>query len=334
MRNDKLIPGVILVMIGAIFLLHNFHVIHFYWGNVWHLWPIIIVIAGVNLVFAHNRSAWATILKISVVVAGFALLVFGNFGDRYGWWWPHHYYYNSHRSNDDNDDNDDNNDMDDSDSSGNGKMVKVAGSSIFNEPYLASVKVARLNLNGGATTYILNDTTNQLFNAHTKEAFGRYELNHRQEDSVYVLDFNMKDKKHGFNWDSDNSNEVHMKLNPNPEWEVVVNAGATELNFDLSKFKVKSLELNGGAGSFELKLGQPLAVTNVVVSTGAADVNFSIPQNAACRITTSSAFSSDDFDGFTKTGDNNYETPGFSSAKNKIYIEMKGAFSGFEVKRY
>jgi len=335
MKNDKLIPGLILVMIGAIFLLHNFHVIHFNWGNLWHLWPIIIVIAGVNLVFAHNRSPWATILKISVVVAGFALLVFGNFSNNYGWWWPHRYYHYNSNDNDNNDDSDDNSDMDDSDSSSvKDGMVKVAGSSVFNEPYLASVKIARLNINGGATSYYLSDTTNQLFNARTRERFGRYELNHRQEDSVYVVDFNMKDKKHGFNWDNNNSNRVDMKLNSNPEWEVVVNAGATELNFDLSKFKVKSLELNGGAGSFDLKLGQPLAVTNVTVSTGAADVNLRIPQNAACRITTSSAFSSDNFEGFTKTSDNNYETPGFSAAKNRIYIEMKGAFSGFEVKKY
>src|SRR5258708_36829809 len=101
MRNDKLIPGMILVMIGAIFLLNNFGYIHFHWFNLFHLWPIFLVIAGVNLVFANNRSAWATILKISVVVAGFALLIFGNFGHRYGWCWPRYSY---HYNNDNNDD--------------------------------------------------------------------------------------------------------------------------------------------------------------------------------------------------------------------------------------
>jgi hypothetical protein len=77
-----------------------------------------------------------------------------------------------------------------------------------------------------------------------------------------------------------------------------------------------------------------LATTNVNVSTGMAGVHVDIPQNAACEITTSSAFSSGDFDGFNKLNDGRYETPGFSAAKNKIYIHLSGGFSGFEVKRY
>ena len=165
MRNDKLIPGMILVMIGAIFLLHNFGYIHFHWYNLFHLWPIFLVIGGVNLVFANNKSAWATILKISVVIAGFALIIFGNFNDRYNrWWWPHYTYHN-----DNNDNSDDNDDSDDNDS---GRLVKTHGSSTFNAPYDKAIKVAQLNIAGGATSYQLNDTTNQLFNAVTQETMG------------------------------------------------------------------------------------------------------------------------------------------------------------------
>jgi hypothetical protein len=329
MRNDKLIPGMILVMIGAIFLLHNFGYIHFHWYNLFHLWPIFLVIGGVNLVFANNKSAWATILKISVVIAGFALIIFGNFNDRYNrWWWPHYTYHN-----DRNDNSDDNDDSDDNDS---GRLVKTHGSSTFNAPYDKAIKVAQLNIAGGATSYQLSDTTNQLFNAVTQETMGNYDLNHHMEDSVYVVDFKMKDSKHGFNFDSDDNhgNKVDMRLNANPVWNVKLDAGATDVNFDLSKFKVKTIKLNGGAGSFAIKLGQPLPTTDINISTGAASVKFTIPQNAACRITKSSAFSSDDFEGFTKKNDGDYETPGFDAAKNKFYIHFSGAMSGFEVRRY
>jgi hypothetical protein len=335
MRNDKLIPGMILVMIGAIFLLHNFGYIHFHWYNLFHLWPIFLVIGGVNLVFANNRSAWATILKISVVIAGFALLVFGNFSNRYSsWWWPRYTY---HHNSDDNNDMDDNDDSDDDDSSGDHHgLVKVLGTNTFNDPYNANVKVAQLNISGGATSYSLDDTTNQMFNAVAKETFGTYEFNHHQDDSVYVIDFKMKDHNsfefHGDN--NNNENRVDIKLNPNPIWNMQLDAGATDVNFDLSKFKVKSIKLNGGAGSFAIKLGQPLSTTNINISTGAASVKFTIPQNAACRITKSSALSSDDFEGFTKKDNGDYETPNFDAAKNKFYISFSGAMSGFEVKRY
>ena len=85
MKNDRLIPGLILVLIGAAFLLDNFGYIDFHWSNIWHLWPIFLIIGGVNLVFAHNKSPLATTLKIGVVILGFGLLLFGNFGNRFDW---------------------------------------------------------------------------------------------------------------------------------------------------------------------------------------------------------------------------------------------------------
>jgi hypothetical protein len=310
-------------MIGAVILLNNYGVIAFHWSNFFYLWPIFIVIGGINLIFAHNRSAWATVLKLGAIIAGFGLVVFGNFGGRAGFWPVYNYSYNDNGKDGDDDD--------------NGKsIVKVEGNSVFNEPYVASAKVARLNISGGGTIYNLSDTTNQLFNANTKEFTGKYEFKHSVEDSVYVLDFDMKNNhgRNGWHGGNEKTNSATFKLNPNPEWEINVETGATKLNFDLDKFKIRSLKLSGGAASFDVKLGQPLAVTNVIVETGVSEVNISVPQNAACHITTDSGLSSNSFPGFTKKENNTYETPGFDNAKNKLFIKMTGGVSSFKVNRY
>jgi hypothetical protein len=327
MKSDKLIPGLILVMIGGAFLLNNFGYIHFHWINILHLWPIFLIIAGVNLVFAHNRTPLAVALKVLVVIIGFALLLFGNF-NRFGF--PS-YTYSYHS---DDDDSDTSSDDDDSDSSGT-KIVKVDGNSNFNAPFAADAHIAKLTISGGGTSYNLSDTTGQLFAADTKEYFGKYEFSHRKDDSVYVLDFKMKDHKGHFNWgDHNKSNTVDFKLNTNPIWDIDVETGATSLDFDLSKFKVRSLTLSGGAASFDVKLGQPLHDTHVDISTGVSSVNIKVPGNAACDIVTDSGLSSTNFDGFTKQGDGHYETPGFAAAKNKIYINISGGISDFNVDRY
>lgn len=125
-----------------------------------------------------------------------------------------------------------------------------------------------------------------------------------------------------------------MRLNPNPEWEISVETGASSVDFDLSKFKVKELKLNGGAASFKVRFGMPVVMTDVDISTGVSGVDISIPQNAACSIETDSGLSDNKFDGFSKTSDNNYETPGFSSAKNKMHIHISGGLSDFKVRRY
>ncbi|HMG09625.1 MAG TPA: DUF5668 domain-containing protein [Mucilaginibacter sp.] len=330
MRNDKLVPGAILVCIGAIFLLNNFGYIDFHWMNVIHLWPIFLIMGGVNLVFANNKSAWATILKLGVVVLGFGLLLFGHF-ERYSFWpGAYNFHYNDDRDNNDNDDDEDS----DSTSTDHG-VVKIQGSSVFNKDYTADAKLARLNISGGGTTYTLNDTTSQLFKAETKEFYGKYEFNSTKEDSVYVLNLKMKNNK-GWHFDSEDnkSNLADIKLNSNPVWDINVETGATKLDFDLSKFKIKNLTLKGGAASFDVKLGNPLVSTNVEVSTGVSEVNISVPKEAACSIRTNSGLSSNEFEGFDKKDNSLYETPGFDAAKNKIYIHMSGGVSDFKVNRY
>ena len=83
MRHDKIVPGAILITLGVIFLLRSFGIIHIHWINILHLWPIFLLIGGINLIFAHNRTVWASVLKIGVVILGLCILLFGNFNDRY-----------------------------------------------------------------------------------------------------------------------------------------------------------------------------------------------------------------------------------------------------------
>ncbi|MFI5158270.1 MAG: LiaI-LiaF-like domain-containing protein [Sphingobacteriales bacterium] len=338
MKNDKFIPGLVLVLIGLAFLLDNFGYISFHWGNIFHLWPIFLIIAGVNLVFAHNNTPLAYIAKIGVIILGFGLLLFGNFGDRYSWPWYsyswHDYNHNHNHNNNDSDDDDDDGD----DTTGIKGIVKVDGVSNFNLPYTADAKTAELHISGGGTKYILNDTTNELFKADTKEHFGMYEFSHSNVGSNYILHFDMKGHHGGhFNWDTDDngkSNAVTFMLNPSPVWSMYVETGATALDFDLTKYKIQKLKLSGGAASFKVKLGEPLASTDVEVSTGMASVEINIPQNAACEVETDSGLSSNNFNGFNKTNDGHYETPGFASAKNKIHINISGGISDFKVNRY
>jgi len=338
MKNDKFIPGLILVLIGLTFLLANFGYINFHWENIFHLWPIFLIIAGVNLVFAHNTTPIAYAAKIGVIILGFGLLLFGNFGDRFNWpWYSYSWHSGNHNHGHDNNDSDDDDDDDDDDTTGVKGIVKVDGVSNFNLPYTADAKTAELHISGGGTKYILNDTTSELFKADTKEHFGMYEFTHSNTGSNYVLHFEMKDHRGGhFGWDTDNgkSNAVTFMLNPNPIWTMNVETGATALDFDLTKYKIQKFTLNGGVASFKLKLGQPLENTNVEVSTGMASVEIAIPQNAACEIETDSGLSSNNFEGFTKTDDGHYQTPGFAAAKNKLHINISGGMSSFKVNRY
>lgn len=327
MRNDKIVPGVVLIIIGALILLHNYDLLDFHWLNFVYLIPIMIVVWGVNLIFGANKSSPVAVgIKIGIIAIGFALVLFGDFAKRHSFW------NNDYTFNIDGDDDDDNDHP--------GSVTRVEGNSEYNTPYGDSVKIARLHISGGGAVYTLEDTTEQLFNASTREFKGKYIYSHSQQDSIADLSFKM-DGRNGikFNFKDDHgrkarNNEAIFKLNTKPEWEMNIKAGAVKLDFDLSKFKIRSLDLAGGAAEFNVKLGQPLANTNVSIETGMSDVNVSVPTGAACRIKSSTGLSSTNFEGFTKVSDNTYETPGFAKATNKLYIKISGGMADFKVERY
>lgn len=329
MRNDRLIPGTILVIIGIVFLLDNFGVIDFSWWCFVDLWPILLIIGGVNLVFANNRSLWATGLKIAVLIGGMAILIICGLTQRHKGWPAWTYHLNR----DFNDDNDRDTAGDD-DTSGRSSVIKVDGNSIYREAYKPGLQSAKLNISGGATTYTIKGVTNDLFEATTKEFNNRYSLNTHTDSTTAVIDFSMNTRKHGvFNFGKQES-KADIKLNSNPEWDIDVETGASKTDFDLSYFKVKKLTIQGGAASYDVKLGQPLALTTINISTGAASVTLRIPKNAACHITTDTGLSSKKFDGFDTKDDDTYETPGFDKATNKMKINMEGGISDFKVIRY
>jgi hypothetical protein len=323
MKNERIMPGIILVAIGAIFLLDNYNVIDFHWSNIWHLWPVFLIMGGVNLLLANNKAPWATGVRVLVVVGGFCVLIFAHTNDH--WFFPKH--YNFHYKDDDDDDDDD-----DSDTTRNG-IVKVEGSSTYSEPFSATVPYAKVDISGGGTVYKLSDTTANMFEANTKEYYNRYIYNKNMEGDVPVFSLHMKNNKGHFDWDSDKGNQANIKLNTRPEWDINVNAGATELDFDLTPYKIRNVTINGGAASFHIKMGQPLASTNVEVKTGVSEVEIKVPSNAACRITSDSGLSSSNFDGFNKVNDG-WETAGYNSAPKKINIHMKGGLSDFKVIKY
>jgi len=322
MRHDRIVPGTILITLGIVFLLNTIGWVHIHWFNIVYLWPLFLLIGGINLIFANNRAPWASALKIGVVILGFGILLFGDLGDRYNFW-PRIFY--SHHNNNDDDD--------DSDTTGGRHVVKVEGNSTFQEQYHADAHVAKLSISGGATNYILSDTTNQLFQGFTKEFNGRYVFSSKKEDSVYVLNFEMKNGNQHFDFGRHKDNTATFKLNSAPIWDLDIDAGAANINFDLTKFKIRNIDLNGGAASVSFKLGQPLSDTKIDVNAGAANVKIAIPKDAACRVESETALTSTHFEGMTKVNDG-YETPGYSSAKNKINVSFQGGMADFSVTRY
>lgn len=314
MKSEKVVWGLTLVFVGTILLLDNFGVIDFYWRSVWHFWPMILILIGLNMVFAYSKNTTAgktAIIVITCLVLGFIGYVgISRPQDSVGFWsWTY---------------------TDDDDQADAGSV----GTSRFSEAYDARMQRVELHIEGGATRYSLRETGTDLFEAEVQRSFGQYRLEKITRDSVEVLNFKMNGKNKNLDLDELDANEVDMRLNVNPIWDISVELGAGEANFDLSAFKVERLSLQGGAAAFDVKLGMPLRQTEVQVKAGMAEVKLAVPQDAGCQIVVKGGLTGKDFDGFTKQADGSYLTPNYTTAAKKITIYMKGGMSDFEVNRY
>ena len=307
MRTEKIIWGLVLVFIGSILLLQNLDIVQFNWQVIFRFWPAVLILIGANFLFSRDDSATGGYISsvLTLLVLGFITYQgITTKSDRLYW--------------------------SDNDELGTSHEFE---SSVFTEPYSDSISKAVLNISGGATQYIIEDTTTHLFQADVRKNFGNYSLLSTNSDSRSELNFKMKGKT-SWKLNDKHGNKAVLKLNSKPIWDINVEMGAGTTRFDLTPYKINTLHIEGGAASFKIKLGLPNQTTNVSVETGASKIEIAIPKAAACKINVESGLSSNDFQGFVKRADGSFTTENYTDASKAIVINMQGGLSKFEVDRY
>lgn len=315
MNKEKLSWGLILLFVGGILLLDNLNVINFYWRSVFSMWPIMLIVIGVNLLVPKRGIGPA--VSIVVTVAALAFLAYwGTSSPRSNWWAFNNKSRNTERR-----------------SSDDRKHVESSKGN-FTYDYDSTATTAYLYIKGGAVEYKIEGITDKLFSAEASSNMGSHELESTTNGGRIDLTFRMKSKEKG-NWNVNmDENWAKISLNPNPAWNINLDMGAGTADFDLTNYKIASLNFKGGAASFEAKLGLPLEETVINAESGVASIKLEIPRNAACRIIVKSGLSSKDFSGFDKQGDGSYITEGYHAADHRFTINLQGGLSSFAVKRY
>lgn len=317
MKTDRIMWGIILLFIGGVLLLENFNIIDFYWSSIWRFWPVFLIIAGLNILFNKNKSQMGGAISLGVLIIALGVLFYRGIQPRHN---ENKWLDKSFEPNIDMD-------FDDDQGHDRGKESR------FSAP-LPDVVAKRtvLNISGGGTSFELKGETDSLFTASTHRSRTGYSLVNETVDSVNTLTFKMKGKS---SWSvNEGGNDVDFLMNKNPEWEIHMNMGAGEVKFDLSEYKVRSFNFDGGAAALDIRIGDLLPIADVTVKTGVADVKLNVPEGVGCRITTKTGLSAKDFNGFTKLKEGLYESPNYASSTKKVFIKLDGGLSNFEVHRY
>lgn len=317
MKKGNIFWGIVLLTIGVIFALRNFNIFFFSWHGIFRLWPLIFVFWGIAIL--PVKSVIKLVLTVITIIL--AVVILARYpGHRYHWfeWWPDRYTYKYDYDNEREE---------------NEETYKeyTLEEQYIDEEYDPGTKSARLNIDAVAGRFYIRDTCSNLFEFKSEGDIGPYNVLTRQGNEFTTIDI---EHKYRFRRKGNITNKVWLSLNNDPLWKFTIDVGAADLEMDLSKFMVEKIDIDGGAAEINIKLGNRYSKSRVVIDAGASAIKISVPYESAVELQTSTILSSRKIEGFNKVKSGLYQTPNFSDAASRIFIEIDAAVSGLKVERY
>ncbi len=312
MSYRKIFWGVILVLIGILFILKNVGLIYFDWVTIWRLWPLILILWGVSLI--PVKDYLKLIFSVAAIAISFILV---NTYDKTGYYsfdWDGR--GNHHERSSDNDN----------------WSEGTAEQELF-QLYDSSIKHVVLNLDAAAGDFRLNDTapSNKLLTFWKKGTIGNYSMTSNDDSTSTEINLNIQDSHVKFN---NKGMRVKLGLNPNPVWDLNFDIGAASIDFDLSSYKVEKLSIDGGASSIDVRLGDLNDLTEVEINAGASSIDIQIPETTGAELRTETVLSSRNFQGFKKIKSGLFRTDNYETATKKINMSIDAGVSSVDIRRY
>ncbi len=352
-NGNGLFWGLFLLTLGVLFLARRAGMLDVSWHSLVNLWPVLLILAGINLILQRrgHPAAFVTTVMLAVAVPTVLFGFFTRDRDRNGYG----LHWNQEGSNDDDtdDDTDDSdNDTDESDDDSDdedneeayrseresrGQATDKVQVNTFSESMDGDTREAVLKLSGGAGRFIISDPTTELIKADTKQSVGSYSMSVDRDATTHIPTIELKPTEEhqevNLN-DGKFENRVDVHLNTQPVWTMDVALGAGQGDLDLSAYAVKNLKLAAGAAELDLKLGAKADQSDVKLDVGAASVTVRIPKEVGCRIKKDGALNVEQFDDFRDVGGGEFVSPGYDAARKKLMIRFDGGISHFKVVRY
>ncbi len=296
MTPGRLIPGAILVILGGLFLAANFGYLD--WGvvaSIWQLWPLILVLVGIQLFFGNRQQWLAAVLVVLVLAGGAALIVLGE--ARVPWAYG-----------------------------GSLETTAIEGPStagITEATAYVDVGAARIDVGSQAAGV----TSRGSFESRRRDP----EVRHDVTGGTYSLDVRQKSGTMIFP-NSLRGDRLDLRLAEGIPWKIELDSGAADANLDLTGITLRELLIDAGASSVNLTVGRDVEDgARVVIAGGAGSYTIRLPRGLDIDLTTDAGVSSVSVDeGFERSGD----TYRYRGGGNSLQVELSAGVSSISVSLY
>ena len=286
--------GVIIILIGIVWLLSNldifsFSVIDVFFRSLGKLWPLLLIGLGINILLKENivlrLLVWLIILA-TVMLYGIVTLDTHYSTDKYAA--PNYNYSETH----------------------NYSLSKEKGT-----------EEGTLNLNFGAGEFRLASTDANLLEVSSNIPDLKYDHRFQNGNKKAVIDFD----KTKYTWQGNHDKLFcYMNLDQDIVWEMDLDLGAATGNLDLKDLAVRKIALDVGAADLDLFLGNKIkGQTELDINAGASNLEVYLPKEAGLKIKLDSSFSGNNISelGLEKEGDFHI-SPDFANKEVKLVFDV------------
>lgn len=288
--------GVLLLLLGLLFLLSNLGVTSIHWGEIWKLWPVAIVVAGLSVLPLQGK---VSNLVYGLAAVAVAVLVWttltGAFVDT-------------------------------------SRSVKSESFSI-SKPEESAAEAASISVAAGGAA--LNISSSEDVPVVEGVSRGdRIRLSTSTKVSDGLVDVKLE-QSYSRGWMPGQFGEMDIRLTEGMPVDLEIDAGATSIKADLSDVMLRSLLVDSGASSIDLKLGDKLDQSEVNIDTGASSVSIRVPKSLGVRLVLDTGLSSKNLpEGYKKIDDETYQSPNYDSSDRKLTLNVDMGLSSFKLSTY
>lgn len=295
-NTGSLLWGGLLMLVGLLFLLSNLGVISLAWSDIWRLWPIIIIVAGLSILRLQGNSAAIVYSLAAVLIIGLTWLTLtGNLTSD--------------------------------------QSAVVSDEFTVNKSG-GKVESAAIGIETGASDLnISSHQDDQLVRGTIESRLSDLKYDSKIENNTQVV--RLSQQRNWGLFSGGPLNRFDISLSEQLPTDLTIDAGASSIDADLSAVLLKSVLIDSGASSIKLRIGAKLDRTDVRIDTGVSSVTIYVPEASGVKLNIDSGLSSRQLpDGFDETSEDTYQSPGYDQASHKITIDVDMGVSSFKLLTY
>ena len=293
----------LLIALGVLFLMGNFGLISgVSWRAILSLWPLLLVLIGLDIAFARRWPLPTLAAEILVIVAGLALAATSSTVGFFGF------------------------------PTGGGNGVADVSAP------RGGATAMSVTVNGGAGHYRVSGGATDLVDAHSANP----DLRLRTSGPAARPDLRVDQVGPEGLFRNAGQVDIDVHLASDVPTSFTMNSGAGEFDVDLSDVRVTDVRMNTGASTLRLVLPKPSGDVAVRIDAGASNLVVTVPDGVDARISTSGGLLTLRSDnvrlgegggtgGCVACG-SSVQTSGYSSAKDRVTVTMTAGASSITVR--